>query len=87
MFRAQVASFASLEELTANNREALAEVKLLIEASPTGRVTPSTKFSDTDKLMELDRLAEMAQALGEVAVSATTYTNNGEGCHETFCFC
>lgn len=71
LLRAQVASFASLEELTRNNGESLEEVKLLIETSPTGSFTYGAKFSDTDKLRELDRLAEMAKALCEVAVSAT----------------
>lgn len=70
LFRAQVAPLASLEKL-AENRENLEEVKLFVEASPVGSFTPGTKCSSVDKLRELDRLAEMAHALCEVAVSFT----------------
>lgn len=66
----QVASFADLDELTRENREALEEVKRLI-GQPAAA---DTLCSGTDliyKLGELDRLIAMAKTLGEMTVSAS----------------
>eukprot|EP00752_Nemacystus_decipiens_P006453 g5812.t1 len=69
LFRLRVASFAGLEELTSKNQDTLDEVRRLIRKSATSGGAPSsgTDLTDVTKLRELDRLASMAKALGEVA--------------------
>ena len=75
--RAQVASFAGLDNLTRDNRKALQGVRRLIGNSAAGSSSSRSAFDDTTKLQELERLLTMASALGEVAVRAIpsfTYT-------------
>ncbi|CAN0489656.1 unnamed protein product, partial [Ectocarpus sp. 8 AP-2014] len=73
-FGEQVASFAGLAALTKGDREALDEIKQLIRAPPI-RAPPADGFSpapepiDEEKLRDLNRLAEMATTLGEIASS------------------
>lgn len=70
-FRAQVASFVALDELTRENHEALKGLKRLLQSSAAGgRFPPAVADPpDADKLRELDRLVALAKALDEVAVS------------------
>ena len=71
-FRAQLASFAELDELTRTNRENLEGVKQLFRKPNADRFLPGIDLPDADKLRELDRLLALAKALGEVAVRADT---------------
>ena len=72
-FRAQIAPFAELDELTRGSHEALKEVKRLLEQSAAagGGCSPPAvaRLPDAEKLRELDSLVAMAKALGAVAVS------------------
>ena len=66
-----MASFAHLDELTREKREALEEMKHLLGTPAAAGSFPSgTELADVDKLGELDSLVKMAKTLGEVAVSA-----------------
>ncbi|CAM9500905.1 unnamed protein product, partial [Ectocarpus fasciculatus] len=67
LFRAQVASFAELDEITRGNHETLKEVKRLLESTASGGGPTGAELTRTDKLQELDRLVAMAKDLGEVA--------------------
>ncbi|CAM9463368.1 unnamed protein product, partial [Ectocarpus sp. 4 AP-2014] len=73
-FGEQVSSFAGLAALTKGNREALDEVKQLIRAPsiktpPADGPSPAPEPVDEEKLRDLNRLAEMATTLGEIASS------------------
>ncbi|CAM9699413.1 unnamed protein product, partial [Ectocarpus sp. 12 AP-2014] len=73
-FGEQVASFAGLAALTRGDREALDEIKQLIRAPPirappADGVSPAPEPIDEEKLRDLNRLAEMATTLGEIASS------------------
>ncbi|CAM9995974.1 unnamed protein product [Ectocarpus sp. 12 AP-2014] len=67
LFRAQVASFAELDEITRDNHKTLKEVKRLLESTANGSGPTGADLTHTDKLQELDRLVAMAKDLGEVA--------------------
>lgn len=69
MFRVQVASFAELDSLTKENHETLEETKRLVSKPAASSCPRGTEPTDTDKLLQLNRLAAMAKALGEVAMS------------------
>ncbi|CAB1096749.1 unnamed protein product [Ectocarpus sp. CCAP 1310/34] len=73
-FREQVASFAGLAALTKGDREALDEIKQLIRVPPirapyADGVSPAPEPIDEANLRDLNRLAEMATTLGEIASS------------------
>lgn len=69
-FRAQVASFADLNELTRENRETLEEVKRLLgRPARADTLPPGTEL--TFQLGELDSLIAMAKTLAEMTVSAS----------------
>ncbi|CAN0113723.1 unnamed protein product [Ectocarpus sp. 6 AP-2014] len=73
-FGEQVASFAGLAALTKGDREALDEIKQLIRAPPirappADGVSPAPEHIDEEKLRDLNRLAEMATTLSEIASS------------------
>ena len=66
----QVASFSDLHQLTTQNREALEEVKLLLEKNAAaGSSSSGTELADTAKLQELDNFIAMAKTLDEMTVS------------------
>ncbi|CAM9295990.1 unnamed protein product [Ectocarpus sp. 6 AP-2014] len=67
LFRAQVASFAELDDITRDNHKTLKEVKRLLESTATGSGPTGADLTRTDKLQELDRLVAMAKDLGDVA--------------------
>lgn len=70
-FRALVADFPRLEELTRDcSGNTLEEVKRLIQPPARGSFPTSSKLIDEDKGRELDRLVAIAKALHEMAVSA-----------------
>lgn len=78
-FGEQVASFPGLAALTKGDREALDEVKQLIRAPPirappAGGFSPAPEPIDEEKLRDLNRLAEMATTLDEIAVSTPVWT-------------
>lgn len=66
----QVASFAELENLTRENRDALEEIRQLVEHSTTGGASSGTGSAKTDTLRELDRLMAVAKDLDEMMVRA-----------------
>lgn len=71
LFRAEVAEFPRLKELTRDcSGNTLEEVKRLIQAPTRGSFPASSKLIDEDKGRELDRLVAIARALHEMAVSA-----------------
>ena len=72
--RVQAASFAELESLTRENREALEGVRRLIGTPTGGSSSSGIDLANEDKLRELDRLIAMAKVLDEMTVSATLKT-------------
>ncbi len=69
--RVQVASFAELQNVTRENREALEGIRRLIGTPTAGSTSSGNEFANEDKLRELDRLMAMAKVLDEMAVSTT----------------
>lgn len=91
-FGEQVASFPGLAALTKGDREALDEIKQLIRAPPViaspirappdGVLSPTPEPIENEKLRDLNRLAEMATTLGEIAVSAPVWITFSNRCKD-----